>query len=78
MSGAIPPLPQYAFMAWCSVKAQGQLYFTFTFTFTFTIFLPLLVIIIIFLHREIWCSGNAMFLFSGGMGFESRMVYQIF
>jgi len=24
--GAIPPLPQYAFMAWCSVKAQGQLY----------------------------------------------------
>jgi hypothetical protein len=29
MSGAIPLLPQYAFMAWCSVKAQGQ--FTFTF-----------------------------------------------
>jgi hypothetical protein len=27
MSGVIPPLPQYAFMAWCSVKAQGQLYF---------------------------------------------------
>jgi len=26
MSGAVPPLPQYAFMAWCSVKAQGQLY----------------------------------------------------
>jgi hypothetical protein len=26
MSGAIPPLPQYAFMAWCLVKAQGQLY----------------------------------------------------
>jgi hypothetical protein len=26
MSGATPPLPQYAFMAWCSVKAQGQLY----------------------------------------------------
>jgi hypothetical protein len=26
MSGTIPPLPQYAFMAWCSVKAQGQLY----------------------------------------------------
>jgi hypothetical protein len=30
MSGAIPPLPQYSFMAWCSVTAQGQLYiFTF-------------------------------------------------
>jgi len=28
MSGTIPPLPQYASMAWCSVKAQGQLYFT--------------------------------------------------
>jgi hypothetical protein len=27
MSGAIPPLPQYAVMAWCLVKAQG-LYFT--------------------------------------------------
>jgi hypothetical protein len=28
--------PQYAFMAWCSVKAQEQIYlFTFTFTFTF-------------------------------------------
>jgi hypothetical protein len=27
MSEAIPPLTQYAFMAWCSVKkAQGQLY----------------------------------------------------
>jgi hypothetical protein len=26
MSGAIPALPQYAFMAWCSVTAQGQLY----------------------------------------------------
>jgi hypothetical protein len=30
MSGDIPPLPQYAFMAWCSVKAQGH--FTFSFT----------------------------------------------
>jgi len=26
MTGAMPPLPQYAFMAWCSVKAQGLLY----------------------------------------------------
>jgi hypothetical protein len=25
MRGAIPPFPQYVFMAWCSVKAQGQL-----------------------------------------------------
>jgi len=26
MHGAIPQLPQYALMAWCSVKAQRQLY----------------------------------------------------
>jgi hypothetical protein len=28
MREAIPPLPQYAFMAWCSEKkvAQGELY----------------------------------------------------
>jgi hypothetical protein len=26
MSGPMPPLPQYAFMAWCSVETQGQLY----------------------------------------------------
>jgi len=29
MSGAIPPLPQYAFMAWCLVKHRDK--FTFTF-----------------------------------------------
>jgi hypothetical protein len=27
MSGAILALLQYAFMAWCLVKAQGQLYY---------------------------------------------------
>jgi len=26
MRGAIDPVPQYAFMVWCWVKAQGQLY----------------------------------------------------
>jgi len=29
MRGAIPPFPQYAFKAWCSVKAQRQLYFKY-------------------------------------------------
>jgi hypothetical protein len=29
MRGSIPPLPQYAFIEWCSVKAQGQLYFMY-------------------------------------------------
>jgi hypothetical protein len=31
MSGAIPPLPQYAFLAWCLVKKHRD---NFTFTFT--------------------------------------------
>jgi hypothetical protein len=31
MRGTIPPILQYAFIAWCSVKAQGQLYFSFTY-----------------------------------------------
>jgi hypothetical protein len=26
MGGAIHPLPKYAFMVWCLVKAQGQIY----------------------------------------------------
>jgi hypothetical protein len=29
-SGAVLPLPQYAFMAWCTVKLQGQLYLYLT------------------------------------------------
>jgi hypothetical protein len=29
MSGDVPPLPQYAFMAWCSVKHRDN--FTFTY-----------------------------------------------
>jgi len=27
MRGSINPLPQYAFLAWCLIKAQVQLYF---------------------------------------------------
>jgi len=30
MRGSISPLPQYAFMAWCSVKEQAQLYLYLT------------------------------------------------
>jgi len=30
MSGAINPLPQYTFMVWSSVKAQGQLHLYLT------------------------------------------------
>jgi hypothetical protein len=32
MSGTILPLPQYAFMAWCSVKKKHRDNFTFTLT----------------------------------------------
>jgi hypothetical protein len=31
MSEVIPPLPQKAFMAWFSAKAQGQMYLYLTF-----------------------------------------------
>jgi len=43
MRGAIPPLTQYAFMAWCSVlkKEHGD-DFSFTFNFVYTIFERLL------------------------------------
>jgi len=36
MSGTIPPLPQYAFIAWCSFKkkAHGQFYLYRDDTFT--------------------------------------------
>jgi hypothetical protein len=35
MHGAIPPLPQYVFKAWCLVKHRDN--FTCTFTFTLTL-----------------------------------------
>jgi hypothetical protein len=34
MSEAVPSLPQYAFMAWCSVEENQRDNFTFTFNFT--------------------------------------------
>jgi hypothetical protein len=39
MKGAMPPIPQYAFMAWCSVKAQGQLYLYLSFCMDEKLFL---------------------------------------
>jgi hypothetical protein len=32
MHGAIPPLPQYAFMAWCSFKTKKHRDYTFYLT----------------------------------------------
>jgi hypothetical protein len=40
MSGAVPPLPQYAFMALFSVKAQAHLYFYFVFLINTAAVLP--------------------------------------
>jgi hypothetical protein len=37
MRGAIPPLPQYIFMAWCLVKQRDN--------FTFTFILPTLIVV---------------------------------
>jgi hypothetical protein len=51
MRGAIPPLPQYAFMAWYSVKKKHRD------NFTFTNILLLNVPLQIFLHEK------ALFLF---------------
>jgi len=28
MSGGISPLPQHSYMEWCSVKTQGQFFFS--------------------------------------------------
>jgi hypothetical protein len=35
MRGAIPPLPQYAFMAWCLVKHRDKFTFTFILPYSF-------------------------------------------
>jgi hypothetical protein len=56
MNGAIPPLPQYSFMAWCSVKAQGQLLCSFHLPHlvhaTARFILPDLITLIIFGEEE--------------------------
>jgi hypothetical protein len=46
MSGAIPPLPHYAFMAWCSVKeTEHRDNFTFTLLYSKLEYNYLLVLI---------------------------------
>jgi hypothetical protein len=51
MRGTIAPLPQHAFMVWCSVKKKHRDNFTFSFTlsdFCYYIFFSLIIIIFIF------------------------------
>jgi hypothetical protein len=43
MCGALPPLPQYVFMAWCLVKHRDN--FTFTFTNGIMIYQKLKVLV---------------------------------
>jgi hypothetical protein len=50
MSGAIHPLPQYAFMAWCLVKARGQLYL-----------IIIIIIIIIIININIGINKRVFF-----------------
>jgi hypothetical protein len=40
MSGAIPPLPHYAFMVWCLVKSTGT---TLPLPFTFIIIIIIII-----------------------------------
>jgi hypothetical protein len=40
MRGAIPPLPQYFFMAWCLVKHRDNFTFTFYGIYLFLMNLP--------------------------------------
>jgi len=41
MSGTVPPLPQYAFMVWRSVKAQGQIYLYYYYYYYYYYYLNL-------------------------------------
>jgi hypothetical protein len=45
MSGAIPPLPQYAFMAWYLVKHRDK--------FTFTLLLVVVVVVVVVVMVEV-------------------------
>jgi hypothetical protein len=46
MRGAIPPVPQYAFMAWCVVKHTDNLSFTFI--------IIIIIIIRLYAHAIQW------------------------
>jgi len=57
MIGAINPLPQYAFMAWCLVKAQGLYLFTF---YPFVLHAPPISSSLTDYPNNIWCSVQVM------------------
>jgi hypothetical protein len=48
--GAILPVPQYASMAWCSVKAREQLYLIIIIIVVIVIVIIIIVIIINYIH----------------------------
>jgi hypothetical protein len=52
MRGAMPPFPQYVFMAWCSVKAEGQLNLLLPLLLLLLLLLLLIIIIIIIMPTK--------------------------
>jgi hypothetical protein len=66
MSGGIPPLPQYAFMAWCSVKRSTGTTLASTFTFHSTSSLAL---------QPFVCSGLLDDLISIIIGFLTILLF---
>jgi hypothetical protein len=56
MSGAIPPLPQYDFMAWCLVQHRDNFTFNFTLPLPFTNLIHLTVDSTLKEARKWWAS----------------------
>jgi hypothetical protein len=48
MRGAIPPLPQYSFIAWCSVKKQHRDNFAFSLTLKYMLLVDIVEFIYFF------------------------------
>jgi len=64
MSGAIPQIFQYAFMAWCSVKTQRQIYLYLYYYYHYYYFIFIFVIIIIIIFIIISIVVVVLFLIS--------------
>jgi hypothetical protein len=75
MSGAILQLPQYASMAWCSVKAQGQIYLYILPLLLLLLLLLLLVVVVVAAAAvaacyKMWLKKNLLFLHLGISKFQ--------
>jgi hypothetical protein len=70
MCGAIPPLPQYAFMAWCSVKSTGTTLCRVLICVTWLTHLILLGTIFVILYED--RSRDRSMVISLGYGLDER------